>query len=574
MIGQLRKKHPDSFLLEYMEKCRSGEIIVGQEILQEFHRIEADLSNPNIRFCLHEAHKRIRFIEKHCRHFQAPYAGMIFNLLLVQKAIIESIYAFKAYSEEEGRWIRLIKHIMLLISRKAGKSPFISAILLAEFFCGPKGGNLLCASNDEKQAAILFNAINSMREESKALERKTRKNLQGIFFGNPRKPIKIGKFSYQNKGTIKKLSGRASAKEGLNISVGAVDEVHEMEDDETVMPVQQALSTQDEPLYFELTTEGFVNDGYLDKRLIQARQVLAGELERSYWRIFLYTQDSEEEIWQDERTWVKSNPTLGDVKKRSFLRDMVEAAKTDMATRIFVLSKDFNLKQNDAAAWLTKDEIENKEKFDLEDFKNGFAVGAVDLSKTGDLASARAMFVRKGRKYTKQQYFVPQSKLDGLKGEEKKRYQGWKDEGLLTISPGNENDFRLVTAWFVKLYKEHGIRFLKIGYDKWSAVYFVKEMEDLGFDMQRVDQNWGAMSEPMRVLGTDLSTNKLVYDDHPIDRYCLENTAVAVNGKMERMPVKLGKKDENKIDGTVTMIIVEKVYIDNRSDFLRLSGET
>ena len=29
------------------------------------------------------------------------------------------------------------------------------------------------------------------------------------------------------------------------------------------MPIRQALSTQDEPLYFELTTEGFTNDGYL-----------------------------------------------------------------------------------------------------------------------------------------------------------------------------------------------------------------------------------------------------------------------------------------------------------------------
>lgn len=573
MLADLRKKHPDSFLLEYMEKCRSGEILVGQEILQEFDRIEADLANPDIRFELDDAHKRIRFIETHCRHFQAPYAGKPFILLLVQKAIIESIYAFKVYSEEEGRWVRLIKHVMLLMARKAGKSPFVSAILLAEFFCGPKGGNLLVASNDDKQAGIILTAVNNMREESKALERKTRKNLQGIFFGNPKKPIKTGKFSYANKGTIKKLSGRTSAKEGLNISFGAVDEVHEMEDDSTVMPVQQALSTQSEPLYTELTTEGFVNDGYLDKRLGQARQVLAGELERPYWRILLYTQDSEKEIWQDERTWVKSNPTLGAVKKWQFLREMVEAAKTDKATRIFVLSKDFNWKQNDAAAWLSSEAIENKETFELEDFRNSFAIGAVDLSKSGDLASARAVFMRNGTKYSIQQYFVPQSKLDNLKGEEKKRYEGWRDDGLLTISPDNENDFRLVTAWFVKLYKEYGIRFVKVGYDKWSAIYFVKEMEEYGFDMQRVDQTWGAMSEPMRLLGTDLGTNKFIYNDHPIDKFCLENTAIAVNNKQEQMPVKLGKRDDNKIDGTVTMIIAQKIYLDNRTEFLKLSGE-
>lgn len=574
IVQQKRMIHPDSYLLEYMDKCLSGEILVGREILMEFDRIQADLSNPDIRFCLHEAHKRIRFIEQHCKHFQAPYAGKPFILLLVQKAIIESIYAFWVFSDEEERWIRLIKHVLLLKSRKAGKSPFISAILLAEFFCGPKGGNLLCASNDEKQAAILFNAINNMREESKTLEKVTRKNLQGIFFGNPRKPVKTGKFSYQNKGTIKKLSGRTSAKEGLNISVGAVDEVHEMEDEDTTMPVQQALSTQAEPLYMELTTEGFVNDGYLDKRLKLARSVLNGEMDRPYWRILLYTQDSEQEIWQDERTWVKSNPTLGAVKKWSFLRDMVEAARTDSATRAFVLCKDFNLKQNDAAAWLTKEEIENEETFSLEDFRGSFALGAADLSKASDFTSARAMFYRGGRKYSIQQYFVPEAKIDSLKGEDKKRYEGWRDAGLLTVSPGNDNDFRKVSVWFFSLFKEYGIRFLKIGYDKWSSVYWVKEMEeDYGFDLQVVPQTWGAMSEPMRLLGVDLGSKKFIYNDNPIDKFCLQNTAVAVNSKREQMPVKLGGKDENKIDGAVTMIIIEKVYIDHRSDFLRVSGE-
>lgn len=569
----IRVMYPDSFLLEYMEKGRSGEIVVGQEVLQEFDRMEADIRDPDVRFCLHEAHKRIRFIEQHCKHFQAPYAGKPFELLLVQKAIIESIFAFFVYSEEESRWVRMIKHVLTLMARKAGKSPFVSAILLAEFFCGPKGGNLLVASNDDKQAGIILTAVNNMREESKSLERVTRKNLQGIFFGNPKKPVKTGKYSYANKGTIKKLSGRTSAKEGLNISVGAVDEVHEMEDDGTTMPVQQALSTQAEPLYIELTTEGFVNDGYLDKRLVTARQVLAGELERRYWRIWLYTQDNEAEIWRDERTWMKSNPTLGPVKKWSFLRDMVEVARTDMAARAFVLSKDFNMKQNDAAAWLPLEAINSTDTFALEDFRNAFALGAIDLSKSGDLTSIRAMFLRDGKKYTVQHYYAPQGKLDNLKGEEKKRYEGWRDAGLLTISPGNENDFRLVTAWFVKLYKEYGIRFLKIGYDKWSATYLVKELEEYGFDMQRVDQSWGAMSEPMRLLGADLSTDKLNYNAHPIDRFCLENTAVAVNNKGEQMPVKLGKKDANKIDGTVTMIIAEKMYIDNRSEFLKLSGE-
>ncbi|HBN84154.1 MAG TPA: terminase, partial [Clostridiales bacterium] len=155
---------------------------------------------------------------------------------------------------------------------------------------------------------------------------------------------------YQNKGSIRKISSRTGFKEGRNIRVGAVDEVHELKDNSSVMPIRQALSTQIDPLYFEITTEGFINDGYLDQRMQEARLVLRGELERPRWNIWLFTQDSEAEIWQDEKTWLKSNPGLGTIKKWSFLRGMVEEAKTNMATRAFVLAKDFNIKQNASSA--------------------------------------------------------------------------------------------------------------------------------------------------------------------------------------------------------------------------------
>ncbi len=561
-----------SWLHEYMAKCRTGEILVGQELLQMFDILEEHLRNPDIRFDTEDAHKRIRFIETKCRHFQAPFAGKPFKLELFQKAYIEAFYSFKIYDEEIGRWVRLFQESLLLIGRKNGKTPLIAAKDLAEFFCGPEGINILCSSNDYEQASLMFDAINAMREESPSLEKVTRKNLKGIFFGNPRRRSKKGKFSYRNKGQIRKISAKTGAKEGRNIGVGSVDEVHEMMDNQSTMPVRQALSTQDEPIYDELTTEGFTNGGYLDSRLIEARQVLNRELHRPRWLIWLYTQDSEQEIWQDERTWVKSNPGLGTIKKWSFLRAMVEEAKTNKATRIFVLAKDFNIKQNNAAAWLTAEDIvnANDERFDMEEMRGRVAIGGVDLSKSGDLACARALFLKNGKKYTISQYFIPESKLNTLSKEDLEKYKEWIQAGRITLSEGNENDFRLVTAWFVRLVKEYGIRFLKIGYDKWSAIYWVKEMEEYGFDMVRVAQDWAPMSEPMKLVEADLRSNLIYYNNDSLDKWCLENTAIQVNSKMEQMPIKVQGKDDKKIDGAVTLIICYRVYIDNRSDFLRL----
>lgn len=563
-----------SYLLQYISKCRSGEILVGQELVQEFDRIIPLFNNPDVKIDFEDAHKRIKFIERECRHFEAPFAGKPFILMLFQKAFIESIYIFKVWDEEVNRWVRLIQDVLFLVARKNGKTPLISAINLAEFFCGEMGTKILCASNDYEQADLMFQAIDAMREESKTLAKVTRKNIKGIFFGNPKRPKKRGKFSYQNKGSIRKISAKTGAKEGRNIKVGAVDEVHELKDNTSIMPIRQALSTQDDPLYIELTTEGVVNDGYLDGRLKEARQVLNGELERPRWRIWLYTQDSEQEVWQDEKTWAKSNPGVGVIKKWSFLRKMIEEAKTDKAMRVFVLSKDFNIKQNNAQAWLNHEDIINEEVFDLEEFRGCFAIGGVDLSKTGDLASARILLMRKGdkKKYTYQKYFIPESKIENMSTEEKRRFEHWIRNDLVVVSPGNENDFSLVTRFFVSLYRDYGIKVYKTGYDKWSAVYWSKEMEDIGFDTVKVSQEFSSMSDPMKLVEADLKSKLINYNNNPIDKYCLENTAIELNSRMEIRPVKVQDQDDKKIDGAVTLIICYRVYIDNRSEFMQLVG--
>ena len=561
-----------SHLLEYIHKCKSGEIVVGHEIIQQLDILLTHFNNPDITIDFTPAHKRIKFIETKCKHFEAPFAGKPFIMMLFQKAFIEAFYIFQIFDEEFNRLVRMYQDFILLIGRKNGKTPFVSAQDLAEFFCGPLGLKILCSSNDYEQADLMFQAIDAMREQSPALSKVTRKNIKGIFFGNPKKPKSTGKFSYKNKGNIRKISAKTGAKEGKNIGVGSVDEVHELKDDRSIMPIRQALSTQEEPIYGEITTEGFTNDGYLDGRLKEARQVLNGELERPRWLIWLYTQDSEAEVWQDEKTWVKSNPGLGTIKRWGYLRGMVEEAKTSKSTRAFVLAKDFNIKQNNASAWLMPEDTINNETFEIEEFRNCFAIGAADLSKTSDLASSRIMLMkhRSNKKYFYQQYFIPKSKLDNLPKEDLPKFKEWIRQGLITVSPGNENDFSLVTAWYVSLYKDFGIKTFITGYDKWSAVYWSKEMDEYGFECKRVSQEFGSMSEPMKLVEKDLGSKLIVYNNNPIDRWCLENTALNINSKEEIMPVKIQGQEEKKIDGAVTIIIAYRIYIDNRTEFLEL----
>lgn len=563
-------------MVQYYDEIKAGNIIVGNELIMQLDKLMLEIKDPiyqevhKIKVDFEDSEKHIRFIETKCKHFEAPYAGKPFELELFQKAFVEAIFAIKIYDEELDRYVRKYQDILFLVARKNGKTPLIGAICLSEWFCGEMGKKILCASNDYEQADLMFQAINSMREESPSLAKVTRKNLKGIYFGNPKQKSKKGKFSYQNKGSIRKLSAKTGAKEGRNIGVGAVDEVFEMEDDSTVMPIRQALSTQDEPLYFELTTEGFTNDGYLDNRLKDARKVLKDEMQNERWLIWIYTQDNEQEVWQDEKMWYKSNPGLGKIKKWSFLRRMIEEARTSTSKKAFVLAKDFNIKQNNAQAWLQSKDIENELTFDIEELRGAIAIGGTDLSETGDMTNSRVLIYnpKTRMKYTISKYFIPQSKLEIADEEDKEKFKQWAKEGYLFICDDNEVNQSDVVSWFVMIFKKYKIRTLYTGYDKWQAKGFVNEMSDYGFDLEKIGQGFD-LSNAMNSLEMDLKQNLLNYNQNPIDKYCLENVTAKWNSAgTKRMPIKVQGDANKKIDGAVTMLICYETLDRYRKEYV------
>ena len=569
---ELMVRHPGSFLLDYIDKCKHKEIIIGKELMSMLDILLDNFEGPQLRFDTTESDIRIKFIEKECKHYEAPFAGKPFILTLRQKAFIEAFYSFKIFDEEPDRWVRLYQEYLLLIGRKCGKTPLVSAMDLAEWFCGEMGTKVLCSSNDYEQADLMFQAIDAMREESRKLEKVTRKNIKGIYFGNPKQKKKRGKYSRQNKGNIRKISAKTGAKEGKNIKVGSVDEVHELKDNSSTMPIRQALSTQDEPIYGELTTEGFTRDGYLDNRLVEARKVLKGELDRPRWLIWLHTQDSEEEIWRDESTWVKSNPDLGVIKKLSFLRQMVAEAKESSATRAFVLSKDFNLPQSASSAWLEQSEIINLGTFDLKDFAGGFYIAGNDFAETTDLCSSAILLKKPKDKttYFHTRYWIPASKLEN--SPDGVDYRKWEREGYLTIVEGNSVDSATIADWQFELLKEYDLKPFKSGYDNRFAKSYVTRHEEIFGEKLAVNipQDFKVLNNPMRTLEADMKDGLVNYQNNPVCKWCFENTGLILDKIGRVMPIKMDS--DKRIDGTASKIISYAVLEWHKNEFMVLIG--
>ena len=466
-------------------------------------------------------------------------------------------------------------------------TPLVAAICLAEFYCGEMGTKIMCASNDYEQARLMFDGIAAMREESPKLDRTSRKNIKGIFMGNPKHKNARGKFSYQNKGSIKTMSSRGGAKEGRNLKVVAADEVHEMQDNTLIEPLRQAISTQDEPIYIEITTEGFIIDGYLDGRLAMARTILSGEAENDRWLIWLYTQDSEEEVWQDEESWYKSNPSLGAVKKFSYLRERLEEARQQPSTRAFTLAKDFNIKQNASVAWLSLEAIRDQGTFTLSDFEGMPFIGGCDFAETTDLCAAVVMLKRpdSNRTWLYPHFWIPETKADirladgdNTLNPEKKDYREWERLEYVTIVPGSEVYVSEVAEWFYGLYQMYHLVPFKVGYDNRFAMEFKKRFEDLIGDgiAEKVDQTTVSLSQPMWAMESDLNEHLVCYNQNPVFKWNLQNISVETDKNGYIKPKKNFGNPRNRIDGGAAALNCYAMLQRNRAEFteaLRIMGQ-
>ena len=542
-----------NYLIEYYQKVMSNEILAGEELKSTLRKLMDDMVNPRYDFDEKPGNMRIDFIETFCKHTKSPFNGQPFILELWEKAIIQTAYGFKI--AESG--LRRFNEVILLIARKNGKTTFIAGIALAEFYLSKGGVDIVCASNTSEQANILFEEINNMREQSPALsnEKRSKKNIFFIY-------------SPKTKNKIKKLSAQSRNKDGYNIEVGCIDEVHEMTDSKVYDAIKQSQSTKKEPLIFIITTEGTTVGGFLDNKLDYARKMLKGEITDERVLPWLYTQDNTQEIYDDSKNWVKSNPSLGVVKLSSYLEDVMNKSKNDHSTRVTMLCKDFNIKQVDQGAWLSFDDLNNEAKYEVNTLKNSYAIGGVDLSSTTDLTAAVLVIQKKddNKKYVLAHFFMPSDVVKKRMEEDNVPYDIWIKRGLITLTDGSQNDFSLVTQWFMKMIQEHQIRPLWVGFDPWNSQYWIKEMEELGFNMEKVRQGVYSLSEPMKQLEADLKNKLINYDNNPILKWCLSNTQAKVDLNGNIQPSKLNSKYK-RIDGTVALIIAYAVLNRYKIDY-------
>ena len=557
------------FLLKNPDKACHKVLVTYKKLVQDiynpkqvsfFNEITEEKETHTFVFDEKKGNKPIKFIEKYCRHSKGKWAGIPVKLELFQKAFIQALFGF--IDKDTG--IRKYKKGALFIGRKNGKSTMDSG--LANFMLtkdGEGGAEVYSVATKRDQAKVVWDEAKRMIKKSPALLKRVRCLVGGIYYD-------------ATESFFKALASDSNSLDGLNAHFVICDEVHAWKDKNLLDVMYDSMSAREQPMLLETSTMGTVRESVFDNEYEYFSEIIAGYEDKS--NIVdetvlpvIYELDNPNE-WQDEKKWYKANPGLGTIKNIKDLRDKVNRAKNNPTELVNLLCKDFNIRQNDQDKWLTFDIANNEETYDMEDLFDTYAIGGVDLSSTTDLTCATLLIIKHNKKYVLQQYFIPSERLEFKIKDDKIPYDKWEKRGLVTICEGARVNYTDVTQWFLRMNEEYEISALWIGYDPWNTQYWVEEMKDYGFEMVEVRQGAKTMSNPMKQLEADLIEKNVNYNNNPILKWCLCNTAVKRDENDNIRPVK-GQKQRARIDGTVSLIIAYCVLFDKLNDYLALQEE-
>lgn len=557
-------KYPLAYnpILEYWELIETGQEVVSDKIYRTYKKVVFDLTDNNSEYFYSpkRANHVIEFGENYCRHSKGKFGGKPVVLELWEKAMLAAIFGF---IDIEGN--RKYREALLIVGKKNGKSLIASIVgLYLQVGDNEPGPEIYAVATKKDQAKIIWSESKRMVRKSPSLSKRIRTLVAELN-------------SDFNDGVFKPVASDSDTLDGLNIHGCLMDEIHQWKNGKALFDIMaDGVSAREQPLIFMTSTAGKIREDIYDLKYDEAEKVINGYFDPDgakdeQFIAFIYELDSRKE-WTDPNCWKKANPGLGTIKNAKTLAAKVKKAKANPLLVKNLVCKEFNIRETSSEAWLTFEQLNNTATFDLTTLKPRYGVGGSDLSSTTDLTCATVLFMIPGDDniYVLQMYFLPEDLLEKRVQEDKIRYDLWLERGVLRTTPGNKVHHKYVTEWFQEVQAEHDIYIPWIGYDSWSANYWVEEMQSIfGKDaMDPVIQGKKTLSGPMKSLAADLDAKRINYNNNPILKWCLSNSAIDVD-KNDNIQLCKTSNQRRRVDGTASLIdayiCLERHYEDYRN---------
>ncbi|WP_059004202.1 terminase large subunit [Bittarella massiliensis (ex Durand et al. 2017)] len=465
----------DNYIFTYYQAIQDGSAVVGKWVRLFFEYIVRGLGDQSFFFDQKKANRAVKFIETFCHHCEGR--DDLLKLELWQKAIVSVIFGIVG---EDG--FRQFREVVIVVARKNGKSLFAAAIIAyCVFLDGEYGAKVFCVAPKLDQADLVYSAFwqTIQKEPELAALIKRRKSDYYIESSNS---------------SVKKLAFNAKKADGFNPHLTVCDEISSWPGDNGLKQyevMKSALGARKQPILLSISTSGYINEGIYDELIKRCTRFLLGDSRERRLAPFLYMIDDLQR-WNDINELRKSNPNLGVSVSVDYLLEEIAVAEGSLSKKAEFLTKYCNIKQNSSQAWLTAQDVEKASgpAMSLNDFRDSYCVGGIDLSRTTDLTACTAIIEKDGRLYVFAQFFLPAERIEEATIKDGMPYSAYVQRGILKPSGDNFVDYHDCFNWFKMLVEEYQIYPLKVGYDRYTAQYLVQDMRAYGFHMDDVWQGF------------------------------------------------------------------------------------
>lgn len=525
-----------NYIYEYHEAIQSGAATVGKWIKAIYEIVIKGLESGEYFYDAKTVNKAIKFIENFCHHSKGR--SDLLHLELWQKAAVAIIFGIV-----DEQKIRVFREIFIVIGRKNGKSLFASAIIAYEAYIEPEyGQEIYCLAPKLDQAALVYDGFYKMIQAEPELEELAKKRRSDIYIAD-------------NNTVIKPIAFNARKSDGFNPQLVICDELAAWSGDGGLKQyevMKSALGARKQPIIFSISTAGYINDSIYDELMKRSTSFLKGNSKERRLLPLIYQIDDVEK-WDDIEELKKANPNIGVSVQASFFKDEIAVAESSLSKRAEFLTKYCNIKQNSSVAWLDYSIVDAAGvEFTLEDFRDCYAVGGIDLSQTTDLTAAAVVIEKDGILYAFCKFFMPANKVETLQATDGVPYDIFIKKGNLQISGDNYVDYHDVYSWYVELMEVYGIRSLQIGYDRYSAKYLIDELEQYGFHTDDVYQGENLTPVIREFEGIIKDGNFKIASNNLLKSHFL-NVALKQNMETRKFrPIKIEQRAH--IDGFVAVI--------------------
>ena len=525
------------YITEYNEAIRTKKVRVGKWIKKIYSLICEKIESNEYFFDAEKAEKAIEYIENFCHHSKGR--NDLIALELWQKAAVSAMFGIV---DENG--VRIFREVFIVIARKNGKSLFASAIISYMAYIEDEyGQEIYCLAPKLEQANLVYDGFYQMIQLEPELADLAKKRRSDIYIS-------------ESNTVIKPIAFNAKKSDGFNPQLVVCDELAAWQGDAGLKQyevMKSALGSRKQPMILSISTAGYINDSIYDELMKRSTAFLLGNSNEKRLLPLLYMIDDVEK-WSDLEELKKSNPNLGVSVSEDFYLEEIAVAEQSLSKKTEFLTKYCNIKQSSSVAWLPYEVIDalTGEKLDLDDFRECYCVGGIDLSQTTDLTACCIIIEKENRLYVFAQFFMPRNKIDELQEREGVPYRIYEKQGLIKLSGDNYVDYNDCFEWFVRLVEEYHIYPLQIGYDRYSAQYLIQQMKAYGFHMDDVYQGENLTPVIYEAEGL-MRDGKLRIGNNNLLKAHLLNTALKVNSESRRVRI-IKIEQRCHIDGCAALL--------------------